>query len=182
MFSGDAASSHFWLWLAVGAAAILGHVFPFYLKFKGKPANEITDLFYSGLRPTPRRLAAAYRYLNPQATLDQFSGFMESRLPGFRGSDGHTLRAMYEGYGPGNYSLSDQSYLAHVHPLELWLARYLTTRPDARFKDAVEAFFGPPRVVGWMLIVSAAWIISASLITDTLLCGTACLTRILKIP
>ena len=35
LFSGDAASSHFWFWLAVGAAAILGHVFPFYLKFKG---------------------------------------------------------------------------------------------------------------------------------------------------
>ncbi|HBG77393.1 MAG TPA: acyl-phosphate glycerol 3-phosphate acyltransferase [Phycisphaerales bacterium] len=35
LFSGDAASSDFWLWLAVGAAAILGHVFPFYLKFKG---------------------------------------------------------------------------------------------------------------------------------------------------
>jgi glycerol-3-phosphate acyltransferase PlsY len=35
LFSDTAASSNFWLWLAVGAAAILGHVFPFYLKFKG---------------------------------------------------------------------------------------------------------------------------------------------------
>ena len=28
-------SAYFGLWLAVGAAAILGHIFPFYLKFKG---------------------------------------------------------------------------------------------------------------------------------------------------
>jgi membrane peptidoglycan carboxypeptidase len=111
----------------------------FYQKYKGKSANEITDLFFSGIRLTPRRLAAAYRYLNPQATPEQFAGFMESRLPGFRGSDGHTLRAMYNGYKPGKYPLADQGYLAHVHPLELWLVRYLVAHPGARYKDAIEA-------------------------------------------
>ncbi|MHB9102010.1 MAG: transglycosylase domain-containing protein [Sulfuricella sp.] len=111
----------------------------FYHKYKGKSAREIDDIFFSGIRPTPRRLAAAYRYLKPQATLDRFAEFMESRLPGFRGSDGHTLRAMYEGYGPGKYSLADQGYLAHVHPLELWLVRYLATHPGARYKDMIEA-------------------------------------------
>ena len=35
LFSDATVSSYFWLWLAVGAAAILGHIFPFYLKFKG---------------------------------------------------------------------------------------------------------------------------------------------------
>jgi glycerol-3-phosphate acyltransferase PlsY len=35
LFYDAAGSSDYWLWLAVGAAAILGHVFPFYLKFKG---------------------------------------------------------------------------------------------------------------------------------------------------
>lgn len=111
----------------------------FYHKYKGKSAREIADIFFSGIRPTPRRLAAAHRYLNPQDTLDRFAEFMESRLPGFRGSDGHTLRAMYEGYGPGKYSLSDQGFLAHVHPLELWLVRYMATHPDARYKDMIEA-------------------------------------------
>jgi len=111
----------------------------FYHKYKGKSAREINDIFLAGIRPSPQRLAAAYRYLDPQATLDQFGKFMESRLPGFRGSDGHTLRAMYEGYGPGKYSLADQGYLAHVHPLELWLVRYLATHPGAKYKDMIEA-------------------------------------------
>jgi membrane peptidoglycan carboxypeptidase len=124
----------------------------FYLKYKGKSASEIADLFFSGIRPAPRRLAAAHRYLNPQATLDQFAKFMESRLPGFRGSDGSTLRAMYEGYGPGKYSLADQGYLAHVHPLELWLVRYLATHPAARHKDVIEAS-GAERIAvyDWLL-------------------------------
>ena len=111
----------------------------FYHKYKGKSPREIDEIFYSGIRPVPRRLAAAYLYLNPQATLERFGEFMGSRLPGFRGADGHTLRAMYEGYGPGKYSLSDQGYLAHVHPLELWLVRYMVTHPGARYKDMIEA-------------------------------------------
>ena len=124
----------------------------FYHKYKGKSENEITDIFFSGIRPTPRRLAAAYRYLDPQATQDRFAEFMESRLPGFNGSDGHTLRAMYEGYGPGKYSLADQGYLAHVHPLELWLVRYLTTHPGARYKDMIKAS-GAERIAvyDWLL-------------------------------
>ena len=31
----DPSVTHFWLWLCVGSAAVLGHVFPIYLKFKG---------------------------------------------------------------------------------------------------------------------------------------------------
>ncbi|GAO37731.1 glycosyl transferase family 51 [Sulfuricella sp. T08] len=111
----------------------------FYHKYKGKSAAEIEDIFFSGIRPTPRRLAAAYRYLYPLATLEQFAKSMESRLPGFKGSDGRTLRAMYESYGPGKYSLADQGYLAHVHPLELWLVRYLSTHPVAQYKEMIEA-------------------------------------------
>ncbi len=124
----------------------------FYLKYKGKSTNEIADIFFSGIRPTPRRLAAAYRYINPQATPDQFAAFMELRLPGFRGSDGHTLRALYDGYEPGKYPLADRGYLAHVHPLELWLARYLTAHPGARYKDAIEAS-GDERIAvyDWLL-------------------------------
>ncbi len=30
-----AGATRFWLWLAVGCAAVLGHIFPIYLRFKG---------------------------------------------------------------------------------------------------------------------------------------------------
>lgn len=35
VFSDSATASAYTIWLAVGVAAILGHIFPFYLKFKG---------------------------------------------------------------------------------------------------------------------------------------------------
>jgi len=35
LIGGEPAAAQFWLWLAVGCAAIFGHVYPVYLKFKG---------------------------------------------------------------------------------------------------------------------------------------------------
>ncbi len=111
----------------------------FYTKYKGKAAGERIDLFFAGVRPSPHRIAAAYRYLYPQATLAQFGEFMEARLPGFNASDQHDLRAMYDRYGPGKFSLADQGYLAHVHPLELWLVGYLAGHPAAQYRDVIAA-------------------------------------------
>jgi len=34
-FIGDVTAAGLWLWLAVGCAAVIGHIFPVYLKFKG---------------------------------------------------------------------------------------------------------------------------------------------------
>jgi membrane peptidoglycan carboxypeptidase len=111
----------------------------FYLKYKGKTANEIDEAFFSSFRHTPRRLAAAYRYIHAEATPTQFREFMVSNLPSLQGSDERTLRDLYERAAPGKYSLADQGYIAAVHPLELWLVRYLTTHPKAHYKDVIEA-------------------------------------------
>ena len=111
----------------------------FYHKYKGKPPAEVVDTFFASIRPTPRRLAAAYRYIQPEATLKQFGDFMASRLPSFKGSDEHSLRVLYDAYVPGKYSLADQGYIAHIHPLELWLVRYLATHPGAQYKDAIKS-------------------------------------------
>ena len=111
----------------------------FYGKYKSKPVNEISDAFFSSLRPTPRRLAAAYRYINPGATIKQFGEFMESRLPSFKNAGEGTIRTLYDGYAPGKYSLADQGYIAHVHPLELWLVHYLVSHPGAGYKNAIQA-------------------------------------------
>ncbi|MEN6584678.1 MAG: glycosyl transferase family 51, partial [Sulfuricella sp.] len=124
----------------------------FYLKYKGKTAQEINDLFYSGLRSTPRRLAAAYRYINPNSTPAQFAVFMETRLPSFRNSGAHAAQTLYDTYAPGKYSLADQGYVAHVHPLELWLVQYLTAHPGAHYKDVIQASSAERiAVYGWLI-------------------------------
>ena len=111
----------------------------FYLKYKGKTASEIDEIFFSSFRHTPRRLAAAYRYIYPEATPTQFNKFMTSRLPGLQEPGEHVLHEQYQRYAPGKYSLADQGYIVAVHPLELWLVHYLSSHPNAKYKDVIKA-------------------------------------------
>ncbi|MEO6423496.1 MAG: transglycosylase domain-containing protein [Candidatus Nitrotoga sp.] len=111
----------------------------FYLKYKNKTASEIDEIFFSSVRPTPRRLAAAYRYVHPEATPDQFNKFMTSRLPGLQEPVERVLHDQYQRYAPGKFSLADQGYIVAAHPLELWLVHYLSKHPNAKFMDVINA-------------------------------------------
>lgn len=112
----------------------------FYLKYKGKTATsaEIGEVFFSSFRHTPRRLAAAYRYIYPESTPTEFGKFMASHQSRFKGKVPPS-EDLYDDYAPGKYSLADQGYIVTVHPLELWLVRYLITHPNAQYKDVIEA-------------------------------------------
>ncbi len=113
----------------------------FYQKYRGKTASPggLSEVFFSSFRHTPRRLAAAYRYVYPEATFSQFQTFMAPYLPGFKRIKPAKLQDLYEEYAPGKYSLADQGYIVTMHPLELWLVRYLISHPQAPYKDVIEA-------------------------------------------
>ena len=49
------------------------------------------------------------------------------------------LIALYQRHTPGHYSLADRAYLAHVHPLELWVASHLRENPNASLLALVES-------------------------------------------
>ncbi|MCK0507317.1 transglycosylase domain-containing protein [Aromatoleum anaerobium] len=110
----------------------------FWRKYQGQDADEIQAMLLDGLRPTADRLAAAFRYLNPDADAKRFAAFMRGRLPNSELGDAR-LASLYRRYAPGTFDLPDQGYIARVHPLELWLASYLMAHPEAGFSDAVEA-------------------------------------------
>ncbi len=119
-----------------------GQVFirQFYAKYAGKTQAAALDLFLDGLRPTPTRLSTVYRYLMPTEDAGALAAFLRARLPGSNLSAAETAR-LYERYGPGKFTLSDQAYIARAHPLELWLLRYLRQHPQATLAetDAVSA-------------------------------------------
>jgi membrane peptidoglycan carboxypeptidase len=113
----------------------------FYLKYKGKTTEPggISKLLFSSFRHTPRRLAAAHRYIYPESTLAEFEKFMAPYLPGFKRVTPTMVQDLYEAYAPGKYSLADQGYVVTVHPLELWLVRHLNSHPLAQYKDVIAA-------------------------------------------
>lgn len=122
----------------------------FWRKYQGQTPEQRLTGFFNGLRPTATRLAAVHRYLVPQASMEEFSTFLQQRLPNAQLSE-RRLEQLYHSYGPGAYSLPDQGYIARVHPLDLWLLDYLQHHPDASFNDAAEASKEQRQeVYGWL--------------------------------
>jgi membrane peptidoglycan carboxypeptidase len=101
----------------------------FYRKYKGKPRDEAMTTLLHSVHPVPRRLAVAYRAVDPEADFGSFQEALMNYLEGSKLGE-RTLEKLYRAYAPGKFSLSDQGYLARMHPLELWTAARLQKDPD----------------------------------------------------
>ncbi|MEW6678115.1 MAG: transglycosylase domain-containing protein [Pseudomonadota bacterium] len=111
----------------------------FHKKYKGLGAQEASAALLNHLTANPKRLAAVYRYLEPQADIAAFTTRLKSRLGNPGAFDEGDFKYLYETYGPDKFSLSDRGYIAQVHPLELWLVAYLRAHPGATWDNIVEA-------------------------------------------
>ncbi|GHE22866.1 transglycosylase domain-containing protein [Halomonas urumqiensis] len=122
----------------------------FWRKYQQQDSAARLATLVSTLQLTDSRLATVIRYLYPEATIDEFANLMKAHLPGTPvGSD--RLATLYEQYAPERHTLTDQGYIARVHPLELWLVGYLLDAPEATYRDA-EAASQEQRqeVYGWL--------------------------------
>ncbi len=122
----------------------------FWRKYQDMDSAQRLDTFLEGLDTTPIRLAAVYRYLFPEADRDSFASFIAERLPAKTPSEAR-LDALYAQLTPGTHSLSDQAYLARVHPLDLWLLGFLLDDPTADYQAAMIASRDERQdVYGWL--------------------------------
>ena len=110
----------------------------FYRKYHGLNDERALESLLDGVRPTPVRLAVVYRSVRPEASLEEFRTFLRQRVSAALLPD-RAVASLYGQYSQEHYSLQDRGYLAHVHPLELWLAGYLHQRPDANLRQVVNA-------------------------------------------
>ena len=109
----------------------------FYSRHNSKNPEESRKLILQGIFPTPVRVSVINRYLAPEEPFEAFADSVKKQLPASRLEESY-LRSLYEKYGPDKFPLSDIGYLAHVHPLELWLARYLGTNSAATLSQVIE--------------------------------------------
>ena len=109
----------------------------FWRKYHRLSAEQRLEVFLNGLRQTPDRLSAGYRFINPEQNENDFIQFMQRRF-----SDNpltaQQWRQLYRKYSPTEFSLPDQAYLARSHPLELWLLAYLEQHPSPSLTEAID--------------------------------------------
>jgi membrane peptidoglycan carboxypeptidase len=110
----------------------------FYRKYRGLDSRQVTETFFHGFRPVPRRVATAYLYLEPKADSAAFSAFMREQL-GDSLFPQKTLSLLRKQHLDENLDLADLGYVAGVHPLELWLVGYLRAHPGAAWSQVKEA-------------------------------------------
>ncbi len=114
-----------------------------------KPA-ELRELLLDGLRPTPERLAAVFRYLEPEASAEALGAFLNERL-GEKAPDATRVERLHSRFAPGALDLPDRGYVAGVHPLELWLVAYRLKHPDASLAQALtDSAEERQAVYGWL--------------------------------
>lgn len=122
-------------------------------KYRDKSPADILETLASSARASPEGLAAVFRTVQPEASLEEFEHFVRERLPASAAplagtmpkpaarpaQPRHPLTAVYERHAPGRYSLADRGYLARVHPLELWVAGYRREQPNASPAQVLDA-------------------------------------------
>jgi membrane peptidoglycan carboxypeptidase len=107
----------------------------FYAKYRGESSDQALETLVHDVHLTPLRAAVMYRSIRPTSGLDQFTVFMKRHFPAGVLVKKNDPAELYEKYGPDKFNLADRGYLAHVHPLELWMLNYREQHPKANFKE-----------------------------------------------
>jgi membrane peptidoglycan carboxypeptidase len=110
----------------------------FYSDFHGLTTKEALDELASHTRPIPARLTVVYLSVHPDARIAQLQRFLLAHLPHLALTN-EDLWHLYLTDSPRHLNLSDLGYVAGVHPLELWMVRYLDQHPQASWAEVVKA-------------------------------------------
>jgi membrane peptidoglycan carboxypeptidase len=125
-------------------------LYRFYRDYRDLSTEEALALLVRRTQPAPRRLAAVYLSLYPHARIAHFQSFLMAYLPRWN----ITKDELWDSYlsnSPERLSLADRGYVAGIHPLEIWMARYLKDNPGASWQQVVEASAEVRQdVYGWL--------------------------------
>ena len=113
-------------------------LYRYYRDYRGLKGEDLLDMLAGRVSATPRKLAAVYMTLHPHARIAELYKFLAAHLPQTRFTE-EQLWDLYLGYSPDRMSLSDRGYVAGVHPMELWLVRYLQDHPGASWEEVLDA-------------------------------------------
>ncbi len=123
----------------------------FFANYQGKTPEEAMQLLVAKVQPKVSRYSMLYRSIYPGHDENQFSLFLKSHIKGTDLVD-EDIYGLYDKYSIENFNLQDQGYITKVHPLELWLVRYLTANPKANLDAVLAASYEQRQeVYRWLL-------------------------------
>ena len=105
-------------------------------RYRGRTRAEILVSLFQERRLSPQRMAWVYRTSVPDASVEELEVILSRNLPQDRFSV-DAVADLFRRADPEPHSLSDLGYLANVHPLELWAARFFIENPEASGADAI---------------------------------------------
>jgi membrane peptidoglycan carboxypeptidase len=107
-------------------------------RYREKSQNEILQTLLGDRRLSPQRIAWAYRSVVPEGTVEEFEFQLRTHHPDAEFSEA-AVADLFRRADPEPHSLADLGYLASIHPLELWVARYLRENPEAPRSELIQA-------------------------------------------
>jgi membrane peptidoglycan carboxypeptidase len=110
----------------------------FYARYKDKNAQEALEMLSDRVLAKPSRQAMLYRSIYPNRNVEQLNDYLVAHLSKAALVD-EDIQSLYDKYSIEKFDLQDQGYITKIHPLELWLVRYLSTHVGATFEQALAA-------------------------------------------
>ncbi|MBV8457823.1 MAG: transglycosylase domain-containing protein, partial [Acetobacteraceae bacterium] len=122
----------------------LTYLHKFYIVDRGLSPSEVLDRLASHTKPLASHLAVLFLTVHPDATQAEMTAFLKAHMPRatFSELDDERLATLYDEFCLNKLSLNDEGYVAGIHPLALWLARYLQGHANASWGDIVKASSG----------------------------------------
>ena len=109
----------------------------FYRKYQGRAGPELLTGLVEERQLGPQRVAWAFRSVAPEAPLERFDEFLRTHTP-YDEMAPEEVETLYRRADPAPHPLQDLGYLARVHPLELWMVKYLLENPQAGLDEILE--------------------------------------------
>ncbi|NOT13903.1 MAG: carboxypeptidase [Methylococcaceae bacterium] len=110
----------------------------FYAKYHDKTTDESLSLLAQRVMAKPSRLTMLFRAIYPDRNETALNTFLHAHISKSVLAN-EDLYALYDRFSLDNFDLQDQGYITKVHPLELWLIRYLAEHPKATRDEVIEA-------------------------------------------
>lgn len=108
----------------------------FHRRYAPLTGPEIFEALVRNRNLGPQRVAWAFRAVAPDAELERFQDFLRDHTP-HSVLSADAVRSIYEASDPTRWDLNDLGFLARLHPLELWVARYHLRHPQAELSDVL---------------------------------------------